>query len=160
MLHSLVATNILFENIVFKIDGRYPNDTGVTLSALPSPGNPLRYHPPRSVLPVSVLTHSRGRSASHQSHVFERGDKYGQVQVCSKGRQGSRVDRPLACQPSVGGQVLAFFSNTQFKHRTKWVVLHPVHRLGTFFYLGDNTVASREIETTVFDPASVFLSTH
>ena len=37
-----------------------------------------------------------GRGPSHQSHVLEHRDTYGQAQVCSKGHQGSSVDSP--CQ--------------------------------------------------------------
>jgi len=39
-----------------------------------------------------------GRGPIHQSHVLEHRDTCGQAQVCSKGHQGSSVDRP--CQPS------------------------------------------------------------
>ena len=39
-----------------------------------------------------------GRGPSHQSHVLEHRDTYGQAQVCSKGHQWSSVDHP--CQPS------------------------------------------------------------
>jgi len=35
-----------------------------------------------------------GRGSSHQSHVLEHRDTHGQAQVCSKGHQGSSVDRP------------------------------------------------------------------
>ena len=64
-----------------------------------TPGNPLRYNTHQSTLPVSALVYSIGpRKMSHQSHVLEHRDTYGQGQVCSKGHQGSSVDRP--CQPS------------------------------------------------------------
>ena len=48
--------------------------------------------------PPSPIPGILGRGPSHQSHVLEHRDTYGQVQVCSKGRQGISVDRP--CQPS------------------------------------------------------------
>ena len=48
--------------------------------------------------PPSPIPGGLGRCPSHQSHVLEHRDTYGQAQVCSKGHQGSSVDRP--CQPS------------------------------------------------------------
>ena len=48
--------------------------------------------------PPSPIPGELGRGPSHQSHVLEHRDTYGQAQVCSKGHQGSSVDRP--CQPS------------------------------------------------------------
>ena len=44
----------------------------------------------------SEIGHRRG--PSHQSHVLEHRDTYGQAQVSGKGHQGSSVDRP--CQLS------------------------------------------------------------
>jgi len=65
-----------------------------------TPENPLRYDTHRSAPPVSALAHSRGPRKMSQSLVdmLEHRDMYGQAQVCSKGHQGSSVDR--ACQPS------------------------------------------------------------
>jgi len=81
---------------LLKTDSGYPKDTGFTLA---TPGNPLCYNTHQSAPPVSALTHSRGgRGPSHQSHVLKHRYTYGQAQVCSKGHQGSSVDRP--CQPS------------------------------------------------------------
>jgi len=48
--------------------------------------------------PPSPIPGDLGRGPSHQSHVLEHRDTYGQAQVCSKGHPGSSVDRP--CQPS------------------------------------------------------------
>jgi len=48
--------------------------------------------------PPSPIPGELGRGPSHQSHVLEHRDTYRQAQVCSKGHQGSSVDRP--CQPS------------------------------------------------------------
>jgi len=48
--------------------------------------------------PPSPIPGDLGRGLSHQSHVLEHRDTYGQAQVCSKGHQGSSLDRP--CQPS------------------------------------------------------------
>jgi len=48
--------------------------------------------------PPSPIPGDLGRGPSHQSLVLEHRDTYGQAQVCSKGRQGSSVDR--LCQPS------------------------------------------------------------
>ena len=48
--------------------------------------------------PPSPIPGILGRGPSHQSHVLEHRDTYGQDQVCSKGHQGLSVDRP--CQPS------------------------------------------------------------
>jgi len=48
--------------------------------------------------PPSPIPGDLGRGPSHQSHVLEHGDTHGQTQVCSKGHQGSSVNRP--CQPS------------------------------------------------------------
>jgi len=77
-----------------KTDSGYPKDTGFTLFTLATPGTPLCYNTQWSAPPVSALTHSRGprRGHSHQSHVLEHRDTYGQAQVCSKGHQGSSVD--------------------------------------------------------------------
>ena len=80
----------------------YPKDTGVDLFTLATPGNPLRYNTHWSAPPVSALTHFRGPRKRSQSRVdmLEHRDTYGQAQICSKGHQGSSVDRPMACQPS------------------------------------------------------------
>ena len=48
--------------------------------------------------PPSPIPGDLGRGPSHQSHVLEHRDTYGQAQVCSKGHKGSSIDRP--CQPS------------------------------------------------------------
>jgi len=50
------------------------------------------------LFPPSPIPGDLGRGPSHQSHVLEHRDTYGQAQVCSKGHQRSTVDRP--CQPS------------------------------------------------------------
>jgi len=62
---------------------------------IPSPITPIGqlHQSPPSPIPGDL-----GRGPSHQSHVLEHRDTYGQAQVCSKGHQGSSVDRP--CQPS------------------------------------------------------------
>jgi len=85
---------------LLKTDSGYPKDTGVTLFTLTTPGNPLRYNTHPSAPPVSALAHSRGPRKRSQSPVdmLEHRDTYGQAQFCSKGHQGSGVDRP--CQPS------------------------------------------------------------
>ena len=69
------------------------------------PWQPLRI--PSAITPIGQLHQSppspipwdQGRGPSHHSHVLEHRDTYGQAQVCSKGHQGSSVDRP--CQPSI-----------------------------------------------------------
>ena len=83
-----------------KTDSGYPKDTGFILFTLATPRNPLRYNTHRSAPPVSALAHSRGPRKTSQSPVnmLEHRETYGQAQVCSKGHQGSSVDRP--CQPS------------------------------------------------------------
>jgi len=85
---------------LFKTDSGYPKDTGDTLITLGTSGSPLRYNTHRSAQSVSHLAHSRKLRKRSQSpvDVLEHRDTYGQVQVCSKGRQGISVDRP--CQPS------------------------------------------------------------
>ena len=45
--------------VLSKTDSGYPKDTGVTLFALATRGNPLRYKTHQSALPVSALAHSR-----------------------------------------------------------------------------------------------------
>jgi len=93
-----------FESRVFllKTDSGYPKDTGMN-----KPWQPLRI--PSAITrigqlhqsPPSPIPGDLGRGPSHQSHVLEHRDTYGQAQVCSKGHQGSSVDRP--CQPSFIG---------------------------------------------------------
>jgi len=75
-----------------------------TRGLLYSPWQPLGI--PSAITPISQLHQSPpspipgdlGRGPSHQSHVLEQRNTYGQAQVCSKGHQGSSVDRP--CQAS------------------------------------------------------------
>jgi len=43
-----------------------------------------------------VLPWTAARGINHQSHVLEHIDTYGQVQICSKGHQGSSVDRDVS----------------------------------------------------------------
>ena len=99
---SLVETGgrkALRVEFLLKTDSGYPKDTGVN-----KPWQPLRI--PSAITPIGQLHQSPpspipgdlGRGPSHQSHVLEHRDTYGQAQVCSKGHQGSSVDRP--CQPS------------------------------------------------------------
>ena len=84
---------------LLKTDSGYPKDTGVN-----KPWQPLGI--PFAITPIGQLHQSPpspipgdlGRGLSHQSHVLEHRDTYGQAQVCSKGHQGSSLDRP--CQPS------------------------------------------------------------
>ena len=85
---------------LLKTDTGYPKDTGLNkpwqplgiLSAI-TPIGQLHQSPP------SPIPGDLGRCPSHQSHVLEHRDTYGQAQVCSsKGHKGSSVDRP--CQPS------------------------------------------------------------
>jgi len=71
-----------------------------TRGLLHSPWQPLGI--PSATTPISQLHQSPpshipgdlGWGPSHQSHVLEHRDTYGQAQVCSKGHQGSSVDRP------------------------------------------------------------------
>ena len=87
---------------LLKTDSGYPKDTGVW-----TPWQPLRI--PFATTPVGQLYQSPpspipgdlGRSPSHQSHILGHRDTYGQAQICSKGHQGSSVDRP--CQISFHG---------------------------------------------------------
>ena len=73
----------------------YHKDTGVTLFTLATPGNPLHYNTHWSAPPVSSLTQSRGPKRSQSPvDMLEHRDTYGQAQVCSKGHQGSSIDRP------------------------------------------------------------------
>ena len=84
---------------LLKTDSGYPKDTGVN-----KPWQPIGI--PSAIAPLGQLHQSPpspipgdlGRGPSHQSHVLKHRDTYGQAQVCSKGHQGSSVDRP--CQPS------------------------------------------------------------
>ena len=84
---------------LLKTDSGYPKDTGVN-----KPWQPLGI--PFAITPIGQLHQSPpspipgdlGRGPSHQCHVLEHRDTYGQAQVCSKGHQGTSVDRP--CQPS------------------------------------------------------------
>ena len=86
---------------LLKTDSGYPKDTGVN-----KPWQPLGIPFAITVTPIGQLHQSPpspipgdvGRGPSHQTHVLEHRDTYGQAQVCSKGHQGSSVDRP--CQPS------------------------------------------------------------
>ena len=85
---------------LLKTDSGYPKDMGL----LYSPWQPLGI--PSAITPIGKLHQSLpspipgdlGRDRSHQSHVLEDRDTYGQAQVFSKGHQGSSVHRP--CQPS------------------------------------------------------------
>jgi len=92
--------SILKVEFLLKTDSGYPKDTGVNKPWQPL-GIPFAittigqlYQSPPSPIPGDL-----GRGPSHQSHVFEHRDTHGQAQVCSKGLQGSSVDRP--CQPSL-----------------------------------------------------------
>jgi len=88
-------TFVLRVEFLLKTDSGYPKDTGVN-----KPSQPLRI--PSAITPIGQLHQSPpspipgdlGRGPSHQSHVLEHRDTYGQAQVCSKGRQGSSEDRP------------------------------------------------------------------
>jgi len=97
---SILLLQLLRVEFLLKTDSGYSKDTGVTLFTLATPGNPLRCNTHRSAPPVSALSNSRGPRKRSQSPVdmLERRDTYGQAQVCSKGHQGSSVDR--LCQPS------------------------------------------------------------
>ena len=83
---------------LLKTDSGYPKDTGVN-----KPWQPLRI--PSAVTPIGQIHRSPpspipgdlGIGPSHMSHLLELRNTYGQAQVCSKGHQGSSVDRP--CQP-------------------------------------------------------------
>ena len=44
---------------LFKTDGGYPKNTGITTYTLATHGNPLRYNTHRSAPPVSALAHSK-----------------------------------------------------------------------------------------------------
>ena len=57
------SLNWLF-SLLLKTDSGYPKDTGVTLSTLATPGNPLRYKTPWWAIPVSALAHSISSSVS------------------------------------------------------------------------------------------------
>ena len=94
----LIFCFLLRVEFLLKTDSGCPKDTRVNLFTLATPGNPLRYYTHRSPPPVSTLAHSRGPLKRFQSPVdmLEHRDTYGQAQDCSKGRQGSSVDRP--CQ--------------------------------------------------------------
>jgi len=95
---SLPTGVLLRVEFLLKTDSGYPKDTGVN----------KRWQPlgiPSAITPIGQLHQSPPspipgdrRCPSHQSHVLEHRDTYGQAQVCSKGHQGSSVDRP--CQPS------------------------------------------------------------
>jgi len=97
--NSSIQTPFLRVEFLLKTDSGYPKDR-VTFFTLATPENPLRYNTHRSAPPVSALDHSRGPRKRSQSpvHMLEHRDTHGQAQVCSKGHQGSSVDRP--CQPS------------------------------------------------------------
>jgi len=97
--HANPFQSSLRVEFLLKTDSGYPKDTGVTLPwqplGLPSTITPigqLHQSPPspipgdQSPWPVDMLDDDENR------------DTYGQAQVCSKGHQGSSVDRP--CQPS------------------------------------------------------------
>jgi len=84
---------------LLKTDSGYPKDTGVNklrpplrISFAITPIGHL-HQSPHSQIPGDL-----GRGPSHQSHVLEHRDTYGQAQVCSKGHQGNSVDCP--CQSS------------------------------------------------------------
>jgi len=80
-----------------------------------SPWQPLEF--PSAITPIGQLHQSPpwpipgdlGRGPSHQSHVLEHRDTYGQAQVCCKVHQGSSVDRP--CQSSFSWIQLCFVRN-------------------------------------------------
>jgi len=94
-----VRVESLRVEFLLKTDSGYPKDTGAN-----KPWQPLGI--PFAITPIGQLHQSPpspipgdlGRGLSHQSHVLEHRDTYGQAQVCSKGHQGSSLDRP--CQPS------------------------------------------------------------
>ena len=73
---------------LLKTDSGYPKDTGVNkpwqLLGIPFAIIPISqfYQSPPSPIPGDL-----GRGPSHQSHVLEHKDTYGQAQVCSKGHQ-------------------------------------------------------------------------
>jgi hypothetical protein len=74
---------------VVETDGGYPKDTGVN-----KPWQPLKI--PFTITPFGQLHQSppwpipgdQGRGPSHQSHVLEHRNTYGQAQICSKGIRG------------------------------------------------------------------------
>jgi len=84
-----------------------------TRGLLYSPCQPLGI--PFAITPLgqlSALTHPRGPRKRSQSPVkmLERSDTYGQVQICTKGHQGSSncpIDRP--CQPSPSFCLIKFW---------------------------------------------------
>jgi len=82
----------LFLNL--KLTVSVPRTWGLLYSPWEPLGTPSTYNTHRSSPPVSALAYSRGRGPSHQSHVLEHRDTYGQAQVCSNGHQGSSIDRP------------------------------------------------------------------
>ena len=92
----IVKRGFLRVEFLLKTDSGYPKNTGVN-----KPWQPLGI--PFTITPIGQLHQSPpspipgdlGRGPSHQSTCS---NMYGQAQVCSKGHQGSSVDRP--CQPS------------------------------------------------------------
>ena len=98
-LFGFWASRSLRVEFLLKTDSGYPKDTGVNKHWQP-PGIPFAITPIGQLhqSPPSPIPGDLGRSPSHQSHVLEHRDTYGQAQVCSKGHQGSSVDR--RCQPS------------------------------------------------------------
>jgi len=117
--------------VLSNTDSRYSKDTGVTLFTLATPGDPLRYITPRSALPVSALTHSRGPWKRSQSPVdmLERRDTYGQAQVCSKGRQGSSEHFLISVLQNT--KTFRFNQSVIFEYKTT-ILLFSAHNLLVF----------------------------
>jgi len=66
--------------------------------------------------PPSPFPGDLSRDPSHQSHVLNHRDTYGQAQVCSKGHQGGSED--CQCQPSFCWQVLVCTESATSKYAT------------------------------------------
>ena len=95
----VVKETCLRVEFLLKTDSGYPKDTEVNKPWQPL-GIPFAITPMGQLhqSPPSPIPGDLGRGPSHQSHVLEHRDTYGQAQVCSKGHQGSSVDR--SCQLS------------------------------------------------------------
>ena len=101
LLRSLLPFRVEF---LLKTDSGYLKDTGVD-----KPWQPLEI--PSAITPIGQLHQSPpspipgdlGRCPSHQSHVLEHRETYGQAQGRSRGHQGNSVNRRY--QLSFGGSL-------------------------------------------------------
>ena len=81
--------------------------------------------------PPSPISGDLGRGPSHQSHVLEHRDTYGQAQVCSKGRRGSRATPLMTLTWTV--HVSRLFMGKFWPGNLSVFVFKNCHKMSIFF---------------------------